>query len=379
MKAMNRFSKYKSGIITIEIQSHIPEKFINLLWKNGVQIKNIRKESITTMYMDISLRDYGSVEDIAHKTRTKVKVVSRKGISFFLIKMRRRAALVGGGAVFAFMLYYLSGYVWKIDIQTESNLSPYEIRQQLTAFGIVPGIKKNKVDVYKLQENMIKNNENVMYFKARIDGARLYVSAVEKVTPPKVVQENNPASLVAKKDGQIARVYTSAGTPAVKTGDIVKAGQVLVKGEQGKEGSTYVVHAKGKVFANTFYEEMKIVPIKGVKKERTGNEIQNIYINILGKKLYLKNSLNKFKSYDKIVEKDSFIKKEIYYEVREKSYGLDIQEVVNATSKELYDKILQSLDKAVVVKDKKVESEPIEDNLKVRVLVTAEEDIAVSE
>jgi similar to stage IV sporulation protein len=379
MKEMNNLKKYKRGTITIEIQSHIPEKFINLLWKNGVQIKNIRKESITTMLMDISLRDYSSVEEVAQKTKTKIKVIGRKGFAFFLIKMRRRTALVGGVVVFVFILYYLSGFIWKIDIETENNLSPYEIRQQLTTFGIMPGVKKNKIDVYKLQENMIKSNENVMYFKARIEGARLYVSAVEKVTPPKVVQDNTPSNLVAKKDGQIVRVFTSAGSPAVKTGDTVKAGQVVVKGEQGKVGSTYVVHAKGNVIAKTFYEEIKTVTIKGVKKERTGNEIENTYIKILGRKLYIKNSLNKFKSYDKIEENDNFFKKEIYYEVKETTYNLNIQEVVKTTSDELYEKILQSLDKSVAIKDKKVESQLEGDNCRVRVLIIAEEDIAVTE
>jgi similar to stage IV sporulation protein len=379
MKEMNNLKKYKRGIITIEIQSHIPEKFINLLWKNGVQIKNIRKESITTMLMDISLRDYSRVEEVAQKTKTKIKVVGRKGFAFFLIKMRRRTALVGGVVVFVFILYYLSGFIWKIDIETENNLSPYEIRQQLTTFGIMPGIKKNKIDVYKLQENMIKSNENVMYFKARIEGARLYVSAVEKVTPPKVVQDNTPSNLVAKKDGQIVRVFTSAGSAAVKTGDTVKAGQVVVKGEQGKVGSTYVVHAKGNVIAKTFYEEIKTVTIKGVKKERTGNEIENTYIKILGKKLYIKNSLNKFKSYDKIEENDNFFKREIYYEVKETTYNLNLEEVVKTTSDELYEKILQSLDKSVIIKDKKVESQLEGDNCRVRVLIIAEEDIAVTE
>jgi similar to stage IV sporulation protein len=379
MKEINKLNKYKRGIITIEIQSHIPEKFINLLWKSGVQIKNIRKKSITTMIMDINLRDFNSIKDMAQRTNTRIKVLSRKGITFFLIKMRRRTALVGGVIIFAVMLYYLSGFIWTIDIQTENNLAPYEIRQQLMSYGIIPGIRKSSINVYKLQENMIKSNENVMYFKARIEGARLYISAVEKIPPPNVTQENTPSNLVAKKDGQIVRVYTVKGTAVVKKGDIVKAGQIVVKGEQGKEGSTYAVHAQGTVFANTFYEEIKTVPVKGVKKERTGQSIENVYIEILGKKLYLKNSLNKFKSYDKIVENSRFAKKEIYYEVKETKYDLDPQKIVNSTSEDLYAKILQSLDKTVKVVDKKVESQPEGDNYKIRVLVIAEEDIAVVE
>jgi similar to stage IV sporulation protein len=376
---MSRFSKYKRGIITIEIQSHIPEKFINVLWKKGIQIKNIRKISITTMIMDVNLRDFSEIEETASITKTKIKIISRKGLTFFMIKIRRRVALVGGVLVFVFILYYLSGFVWKIDIQTENNLAPYEIRQQLTSLGIAPGIRKSKINVYQLQEKMIKNNEDIMYFKARLEGSRLFVNTVEKVPPPKVAHDNTPANLVAKKDGQIVRVYTSAGSSIVKTGETVKTGQILVKGEQGKEGSTYSVHAKGDVIARTFYEETKVVPVKGIKKERTGNYFENVFIEIMGKRVYLKNSLNKFKNYDKIVENSEFIKKEIFYEIKETTYALDPQKIANNAAEELYAKIAQTLDKSVKIVDKKIQSEPEGNDLRVRVLVVAEENIAVSE
>jgi len=379
MKEMSKINKYKRGTMTIEIQSHIPEKFLNLAWKNNIQIKNIRKRSITTIVMDINLKDFSLIEEIAQKTKSKIKIVSRRGVTFFLLKIRRRFALVGGVFIFIFILYFLSGFIWTIDIQTENNLSPYEIRQQLLNYGVMPGIRKNKVNVYQLQDNMIKSNENIMYFNARVDGSRLYVKVIDKVTPPSIIADNEPCNLVAKKDGQIVRVYTSAGSPTVKKGDTVKAGDIIVKGEQGKEGSTYTVHASGNVIARTFYEQIKEVPVKGVKKERTENKIENLYIEILGKKIYFKNSINKFKSYDKIVENSGFIKKEIYYEVKETKYNMDSQKVVDSTAEELYSKIVQSLDKSIKVVDKQVQSEPNGDNVKVRVLVVAEENIALAQ
>ncbi|MBL4935168.1 sporulation protein YqfD [Clostridium sp. YIM B02515] len=379
MKEMSKVNKFKRGTMTVEIQSHIPEKFLNLAWKNNIQIKNIRKRSITTIVMDINLKDFSLIEDIAQKTKSKIKIVNRKGVTFFLLKIRRRFALVGGVFIFVFILYFLSGFIWTIDIQTENNLSPYEIRQQLINYGVMPGIRKSKVNVYQLQDNMIKSNENIMYFNARVDGSRLYVKVIDKVTPPSIITDNEPCNLVAKKDGQIVRVYTSAGSPTVKKGDTVKAGDIIVKGEQGKEGSTYTVHASGNVIARTFYEQIKEVPIKGVKKERTENKIENLYIEVLGKKIYFKNSINKFKSYDKIVENSGFIKKEIYYEVKETKYNMDSQKVVDSTAEELYSKIVQSLDKSIKVVDKQVQSEPNGDNVKVRVLVVAEENIALAQ
>lgn len=376
---MSRFDRYKKGVITIEIQAHSPERFVNLLWKNGVLIKNVQKINITTLRMDINLRDFSMVRELTHKFKISMRVIDRKGFTFFLLRMRNRVALTGGIGIFALLLLYLSGFIWKVDIKTDGNLTPYEIRQELNNFGIVPGIRKSNLNIYQLQEKMIKTNDNLMYLKAQVEGSRLLISAIEKVPPPSVVADNVPCNLTAKKDGQIFRIFTSAGTSVVKNGDMVRSGQLLVKGEQGKEGSVYQVHAKGEVFARTYYDAIKEVPVKGVKVERTGNVIQNYYIELFGKRIYFKNSLNKFKSCDKIVENSNLIKKEIYYETRETKYLLDTAKVVDETASELYSKMVQNFDKSVKVVDKKVISEPNGDSYKVRVLITAEENIANTE
>ncbi len=66
-----KFDKYKNANITIEIQSMIPERFINLLWKNGVKVKNVVKTNVTTFVLDIDLKDYAVMENIARRTGTK--------------------------------------------------------------------------------------------------------------------------------------------------------------------------------------------------------------------------------------------------------------------------------------------------------------------
>lgn len=375
---MFNFHKYKSGTITIEIQSLIPEKFINLMWKNGVQIRNVKKKNITTMTMEISLKNYPKIEEIAHRTKTKVIILDRRGLAFFLITLKRRWTLIIGIIIFIALIYYLSTFVWRIEIISDKNLPPYEIRQQLYSYGIKPGISKKNVNVYEIEEKLIRNNENIMWVRVRVEGAELKVSVAERQSPPSIVSENSPCNLVAKRDGEVVRVYTKAGTPVVKKGDIIRKGQILVKGEQGHEGDTYTVRAVGDVFCKTFYEEIKNVKINEIKRKRTGRKLDNIYIDIKGKKLYFKKSDNKFEKYDKIEDNKLFIKKETYYEVKETTTNRNPKEVVDAAADELYLKICSNLDKSVKIIDKIVNYEAGE-VYKVRVLVVAEENVVLPE
>ncbi|MBU3159137.1 sporulation protein YqfD [Clostridium frigoris] len=369
---MNNFKKYKKGIVTMEIQSLIPEKFINLLWKNDVVVKNIRKINITTVILDVKLSNYGEISKVAKRTGTRVKIVGRSGMSFFIIKLRSRVALLVGIILFGSIIYYLSTFVWNIEINTENYISPYELRNQIKGFGVMPGIRKKNVDVYDIESKILRSNDEIMWVKARIDGVKLKVDVIERQSPPIIVSNKTPCNLIATKDGIVARVYTTDGTAIVKDGDAVQKGDILVNGEQGKEGSVYPVHAKGEVIARTFYEQIKEVPITKVTRVKTGNIISNFYIKLGNKKVYLKNSLNPYKTYDKIENNNKFVHKEIYYEVKVKNIPAD----VTKTKYEIYSNILRKLDKSVKIINKIESVKKENDKYSIRVLVLAEENIA---
>ncbi|HEY8890422.1 MAG TPA: sporulation protein YqfD [Clostridium sp.] len=369
---MNNFKKYKKGIITMEIQSLMPEKFINLLWKNGVVAKNIKKINITTVVLDVRLSDYAEITKVAKRTNTKVKIIGRIGLSFLLIKLKSRSTLLIGVVLFGSLIYYLSTFVWNIEINTENYISPYELRNQIKSLGITPGLKKKDIDVYALESEITRSNDEIMWVKARIDGVKLKVDIIERQTPPIIISNQTPCNLIAKKDGIVARVFTTEGTAIVLSGDTVQKGDILVKGEQGKEGSVYPVRAEGEVIAKTFYEATKEVPLNNLSRVKTGNSISNLYIKLGNKKIYLKNSIIPYSNYDKIESNNKFIYKEIYNEIEEKNIPVDQVKIV----KEMFSNILRNLDKSVKIVDKIENVKKEKDKYLIKVLVVAEEDIA---
>ncbi|MBP2033040.1 hypothetical protein J2Z42_001719 [Clostridium algifaecis] len=369
-----KFYEYKNAVIKIEIQSIRPERFINLIWKNNIYVENIMRKSITTVIMDVKLEDYNKINKIAKRNNVKIRILKRWGISFLILKLKNNKMLIVGILLFISIIYYLSTFIWQIKINSDSNLPPYELRQKLKEYGVVPGISKKRLNVYKIEEFLVKSDENIMWVRARIEGSRLIITAAERKSPPNIVQDNSPCDLAASRDGEVLRVYTTAGTSVVNRGDMVKKGQILVKGVQGKEGESYTVHASGSVICKTFYEKSKDVKIDSIKRERTGRKIENYYLNINGKKVYLKKNINKFDKYDKIEESKLFLKKEVFYEVKEVKVKGNIEKLTSDAAEELYGQICSNLDKSVKILNKVVDKKQ-DKFLKVRVLVIAEENI----
>lgn len=100
------------------------------------------------------------------------------------MKMRRKISLVIGMGLFFAVIYILSNYIWAIDIETQRNLSPFEVRQQLSSIGIKPGLNKSQVNVYQIEKKMEDLNSQIMWIRVRIEGSTLKLVIKEKVNPP---------------------------------------------------------------------------------------------------------------------------------------------------------------------------------------------------
>ena len=370
------FSKEKLGQITIEVSALMPEKILNMLWNNEIYICNIIKINLTTIRFTIYFKDYKEAEMLIKKYKGKVRIVKTSGIIVLLMKMKRKVSLVIGAVLFFIVIYILSNYIWAIDIQTQRNLSPFEIRQQLSSIGIKPGLNKSQIDVYAIEKKMEDLNNQIMWIRIRVEGSTLKLVIKEKVNPP-ATEKILFNQVVAKMDGEVKRVYTSSGNPAVVPGDIVKAGDDLILPIQGREGFEQEVKPKGTVIANTFYEKFMEVQISGEKLERTGEKNNDIYLSFYGKKIYLKKAINRFQYYDKIEEKDGVINKIIYFEKKGKTVNLDREITIKEATQKLQESLRKTLSNDAKIMDSKITVENIKDGkILVKVIFTVEQDIA---
>lgn len=368
--------KMNRGKIRLEIMSLMPEKFLNTLWEEGIFIEGAKKHSIVSYTFNISPKDFYKTRELAKDKKVKLKVINSFG--FFRLKgnLLKRKAFIFGFFIFIFLMYYYSTYIWSIEIKTENNVSPYEIRNELKKMGVKPGIKRKKLNIINLQNSILEGNKSVVWAKGTIAGTKLKIDILERQNPPKIKEDKSPCDLIAKKDGVIQRVYTKAGTSIVEEGQVVKKGDVLVLGEQGNEESRYKVKAEGEVIAKTFYEKKLKLKIPQIKRERTGETIINKYIIVKGKRIYLKNDLNKFKKYDKIEDNKGIVKKELYYEIKETEFTKDDEKLLIANElNKLYSSIRINFDNKIKIIQKLEDSSKEVDMCNLRVLVIAEEDI----
>ena len=269
--------------------------------------------------------------------------------------------------------------MWSIEITTKKNVSPYELRQQLYEIGIKPGISKNKIDVKDVEKKLEDVNSDVLWLRARIEGSTLKIFIEEKVNPPEVKEEKQ-GNLVAKMDGEVSRVYAFSGRSAVHVGDMVKAGDIVIEGINGKEEDPYEVVPEGVVMANTFYEKSMTTKVEGTELKRSGEKDSDIYVEVFGKKIYLKKAIKDFEEYDKIEESGKIIKKANYFEKREFPVTYTKEEAIDSAVNELEESLYNNLTREAKVVDRIISTKDSSDgNIIVNVVFVVEQNIVNNE
>ena len=293
-------------------------RFVNLCRNNGIELRHlVRREN--AIQMEIDAENFKKLRPLVRKTHVKIHILNRHGPAFFFYRHKRRWWFLLGMTVFAGMIYILSLFVWQIDIDGNSKYTDALILQALSQMNVRTGCRKSEIDLPKIEEELRIMYNEITWVSASIAGTKLQIELREgdlKISGSsgggqtgnvKRVEnrENNPktqngesetdlpANLVADEDAIITNLVVRRGTVAVRYGDEVKKGDVLI------EGKVYIYNedetlkkvdyltAEGDVFGK--YQELyeKHYQRKHEVRSYTGKNYRELGVAIVGKSFCL--------------------------------------------------------------------------------------------
>ena len=293
-------------------------RFVNLCRNNGIELRHlVRREN--AIQMEIDAKSFKKLRPLVRKTHVKIHILNRHGPAFFFYRHKRRWWFLLGMMVFAGMIYILSLFVWQIDIDGNRKYTDALILQALAKMDVKTGCRKSEIDLPKIEEELRIMYNEITWVSASIAGTKLQIELREgdlKISGSsgggqtgnvKRVEnrENNPktqngesetdlpANLVADEDAIITNLVVRRGTVAVRYGDEVKKGDVLI------EGKVYIYNedetlkkvdyltAEGDVFGK--YQELyeKHYQRKHEVRSYTGKNYRELGVAIVGKSFCL--------------------------------------------------------------------------------------------
>ena len=224
--------KFVRGYVYVHLTGYAPERFLNLCGKNDILLWDLQATE-DGYFFHISIEGFKRLRPILKKTHTKVHILEKKGLPIYFFRYRKRKLFVAGLLLCVFLLFYVSGFVWNIEVCGNSYLSEETILMFLEEEDAYFGTKISKIDCAVLEEKLRSVYPEIIWTSIKIYGTKMTVDIQESLLPKDSyeVASDEICDIVAAKDGIITHMVTRQGTPVVSIGKEVKKGDCLVTGE----------------------------------------------------------------------------------------------------------------------------------------------------
>lgn len=293
---MVRLLKYFFGYAVFSAQGKFPERFLNLLQRNGIYIWGLRREE-NGIRAIVRAKDYKKMRQPAKKTGMKLKLRLKRGFPFIVYRNRHRIGMPIGFAMFVTILSILSLFIWQVDIECNgANVDVDLLRYQLEQSGLCPGALIKSVDRNQVKSEIMLKNPTVSWVGINSGTSRAMVDVRASVYPPIKEDITQPCNLKAAFDGQIVELNIEEGETVVKKGDAVAKGDLLVSGIVDSGTGTRTIHSRGTVSAETTREIEAYVPFSRTEMIKSDETIRLVAVYAYGKEipLYLKKPQGEF-------------------------------------------------------------------------------------
>lgn len=229
---IQKILRYIRGYVMVKVQGYSTERFLNLCSHHQIYIWGLKPKGDTyELYM--TLQGFHKLRPLARKTHTKVTLVRRCGLPFFIYRNRQRQAFLVGIILCIGLLFCYSAFIWDIHFEGNEKWTNETLLEFLETKNVAPAMPKRKVDCAQIVKDIRAQYNDIVWVSASIDGSRLRIRLKENedTFQEKEADESlYPTDLVASEDGIITSMITRSGTPLVHVGDTVQKGDILVSG-----------------------------------------------------------------------------------------------------------------------------------------------------
>lgn len=245
---MLRFYHFLIGYLTVILTGKNCENVLNAAARERISFNDLhyRKGSIEGK---ITVSDFRRLRYCIRGTGARVHITGKHGMPFIINRYRHRIGFFAGLALFAAVIYTLSLFVWSIEVTGNHKVTREAVISACNELGITEGAYKNSIDPKIDAQRLLLCSDGLAWASITIEGSVLTVNVSE--IKNQQGSDEEPCNLIAAADGIISRIDLTDGNALVSVGDAVKKGDLLVSGIFERLSGTEFVASEGTVDAIT--------------------------------------------------------------------------------------------------------------------------------
>ena len=273
------------GCVYFTATDGFAERFINMCTAEGIPLWKIRRKD-GGLYACTTVDGYRKIKKSARVSGMRVRIKRKSGLPFIVNKYESHTGLFVGIAAVILILTILSNYIWVIRINGNETVDDEVIEEVFSGAGLSIGVKKNKFDASDINSDAVLGIQELSWASINIDGCVAEIEVREAVRRPSVEKTYGTSNIVASKDGQVEIIEPYRGSAAIKSGQTVMKGGLLVSGvSRVKSGASVFNDADGYVVARTKISVDVPIEVNITAMRSKTKTVRSIYF--LGKEIRL--------------------------------------------------------------------------------------------
>ena len=273
-------------MIRLRVEGLRLERLLERALAQGASFSHVEREGPRAMVFETGERGARVLRELCQRHSLRLEIQRVTGLNALKRFCLRRWTLLPGLALCALLLCAYTQHIWRVDVafvgERAAAFDSAAVLEMLSEMGIRPGMPVRDVDTERIELTLAAESEEFSFVGARVQGVRLLVEVAPSLEAPEVYDLENARDLVAACDGIIVSVNAQSGVAAVKPGDTVRKGDVLIRGEERASAEeTRGVAALGEVVARTWVEAEAEAELSRIERVYTGRTSTDSVLRLL--------------------------------------------------------------------------------------------------
>ena len=270
----------------IKIEGRRPNSLLSLLIILKIPFIK-KKETKDYLILEIEEEYFQKIKKLA--PTYEITILKRTGKAY-LIHLYKTKKIFLYSIIFAFLvIVLLTNIIFSVRVvETDKEIKDMiltDLRENgITRFRFKVSYKRKEA----IREKILEKEKNYLeWLEIEEIGTMYQVKVIRRINNPKE-EELKPRSIVAKKKGRITRIEADYGEVTTKKNDVVDKGDTLISGLiKNKEEIKTKVAARGKVYAEVWYQVNLNLPTIYQEEIKTGKKKNTLEIIFLDKNIFI--------------------------------------------------------------------------------------------
>ena len=270
----------------IKIEGRRPNSLLSLLIILKIPFIK-KKETKDYLILEIEEEYFQKIKKLA--PTYEITILKRTGKAY-LIHLYKTKKIFLYSIIFAFLvIILLTNIIFSVRVvETDKEIKDMiltDLRENgITRFRFKVSYKRKEAIREKILE---KEKDYLEWLEIEEIGTMYQVKVIRRINNPKE-EELKPRSIVAKKKGRITRIEADYGEVTTKKNDVVDKGDTLISGFiKNKEEIKTKVAARGRVYAEVWYQVNLNLPTIYQEEIKTGKKKNTLEIIFLDKNIFI--------------------------------------------------------------------------------------------